>query len=128
MGAMRPENVRIGKRIADLRQDHGWSKADLARRSGVTPSYVTRVERGEFDRPSIEKISAIATALRVSVTALTDPADDIPDDIKSLGFDQDEVETLREIALMVADDPPALRKKTLEAFRVLVRRSSGDSR
>lgn len=70
---MDSQNVTLGKRIAAARMARGWNKADLARRSHVAPSYITRVERGEFDRPSVDRIKAIADALDLNVTDLTEP-------------------------------------------------------
>ena len=65
--------VMLGRRIAAARNARGWSKAELARRAGVAPSYITRVERGEFLRPSIDQIKTISDALGVNVTDLTEP-------------------------------------------------------
>lgn len=63
----------LGKRIAAARERRGWNKADLARRSGVSRSYVSRVEAGDFKKPSIALINAIAESLSVDLSALTDP-------------------------------------------------------
>lgn len=65
--------VLLGKRICQARQDRRWSKADLARKAGLSPSYVTRIEQGAYDRPSMESVSAIASALGINVLTLTDP-------------------------------------------------------
>ena len=70
---MRKEAVRLGKAITRARERRHWSKADLARRAGVAPSYVTRIEQGKFLRPSVEQVKSIAVALGVSMADLTDP-------------------------------------------------------
>lgn len=70
---MKAENVLMGKRIAEARRRRSWTKADLARKAGVAPSYITRIERGQFGRPSVDQIKLIADALGVSVMDLTEP-------------------------------------------------------
>ena len=73
--------VLLGNRIRDHRERRRWNKADLARRAGVSASYVTRVEAGAFGTPSIDRIGAIASALGVEISVLTGPpAPDNPDD------------------------------------------------
>lgn len=77
---MENPNVLLGKRIAETRRQRGWKKADLARKAGISASYVTRIERGAYERPSIDQITAIADALGVHVASLTDPPPDDGDD------------------------------------------------
>ncbi|MFJ8603623.1 helix-turn-helix domain-containing protein [Streptomyces shenzhenensis] len=42
-----PVDARIGTRLAELRAEHGWSLGELAERSGVSRSTLSRVERAE---------------------------------------------------------------------------------
>ncbi|GAA2933950.1 helix-turn-helix domain-containing protein [Streptomyces griseoincarnatus] len=42
-----PVDVRLGARLAELRAEHGWSLAELAERSGVSRSTLSRAERAE---------------------------------------------------------------------------------
>lgn len=72
---MRENNdvVLLGKRIAAERSRRSWSKSDLARRAGISPSYITRIEAGAYASPSIDHVRAIADALRIDLAALTDP-------------------------------------------------------
>lgn len=78
---MKAENVLLGNRIREAREKRRWNKRELAQRAGVVPSYITRIEAAEFDAPSIEKVKAIATALGVAVTDLTDEYDPLPPDL-----------------------------------------------
>jgi transcriptional regulator with XRE-family HTH domain len=48
----------------------GWSMGQLAVRSGVTASYIGRLEAGVYDSPGSEKLSAIAAALHMSLADL----------------------------------------------------------
>jgi transcriptional regulator with XRE-family HTH domain len=73
MAVMEPENVQLGKKIEAARLARGWSRSDLARRAHVDPSYVTRIEEAHYKRPSVDKVRAIAAALKIHVTDLTEP-------------------------------------------------------
>lgn len=59
---LRAERVRRGERISDV-----------AHRAGVSPQYLSELERGKKD-PSSEILSAVAGALDVTVAELTLPA------------------------------------------------------
>ena len=65
--------MALAQRISHERLRRGWSRATLARKAGIDPSYVTRVEQAKFSAPSVEKIRAISAALGLPVDALTDP-------------------------------------------------------
>jgi transcriptional regulator with XRE-family HTH domain len=70
---METSAVALAQRITHERLRRGWSRTGLARRAGLDPSYVTRVEQAKFREPSVEKIRALASALGLPVDALTDP-------------------------------------------------------
>ncbi|CAL9646920.1 HTH-type transcriptional regulator PuuR [Streptomyces sp. enrichment culture] len=42
-----PVDVRLGARLAELRGEHGWSLGELAERSGISRSTLSRAERAE---------------------------------------------------------------------------------
>jgi transcriptional regulator with XRE-family HTH domain len=42
-----PVDLRLGARLAELRAEHGWSLGELAERSGVSRSTLSRAERAE---------------------------------------------------------------------------------
>ncbi len=77
IGNVDERNVRLGNNVRRFREDRGWNKADLARKAGISPAYVTRLERAEYGRPSLEKVKAIAAALGVPVTDLSEPLQDL---------------------------------------------------
>ncbi|MER7001202.1 XRE family transcriptional regulator [Streptomyces sp. NPDC000410] len=43
-----PVDARLARRLAELRAERGWSLDELAQRSGVSRSTLSRVERGEI--------------------------------------------------------------------------------
>ena len=57
---------RIGRRVLELRHAHGYSLRDLARRSELSASFLSQVERGRGE-PSISALKRIASALEVEL-------------------------------------------------------------
>jgi transcriptional regulator with XRE-family HTH domain len=60
----------LGDVLRRLRHERGERLADTARRAGVSPQYLSEVERG-LKEPSSEMIAAIAGALGVTLIDLT---------------------------------------------------------
>ena len=67
------KSVDIGQRIAALRRRRGLSQSIVARRSGLDPSYLSRLETGKI-HPTVKTALRIATALRVSPNDLLGPS------------------------------------------------------
>lgn len=53
----------ITLRLRDLRHTRGWSQSELARRSGVSQSVISRLENGVIEAVSFENLERLATAL-----------------------------------------------------------------
>ena len=64
-------NPEFGERIKQLREAKGMSLKDLEHVSGVTSSYVHRIEKG-LRKPSVEKIEKLADALDADFKELLD--------------------------------------------------------
>ena len=62
----------IGQRILATRHDRGLSQGMVARRAGVDPSYLSRIERGNV-QPTVRTAARIAAALRMSLSDLLKP-------------------------------------------------------
>lgn len=56
----------LGKKVADARAERGWSLAELARRAGVSPGAVHKIEKSGMT-PTIASLMKIAAALGKSV-------------------------------------------------------------
>lgn len=65
----------VGDELRSARADRDERLADVAERAGVSPQYLSEVERGLKD-PSSEVLSAVAGALEVSLPTLTRRAAD----------------------------------------------------
>jgi len=59
----------LAKRLKQLRAEKGLTQAALARRAGVTLSYIGRLEIGRHD-PQLSTLIKLAKALKVPVAAL----------------------------------------------------------
>ncbi|WP_127474180.1 helix-turn-helix domain-containing protein [Microbacterium sulfonylureivorans] len=69
----------LGDRLRRLRHERGERLADTAERAGVSPQYLSEIERG-LKEPSSEMIAAVAGALEVTLVELTAA---VVDDLRS---------------------------------------------
>lgn len=69
----RPEPLwreAVGGQLRATRQERGERIADVAERAGVSPQYLSELERGRKD-PSSEVLAAVVGALDLTVVELT---------------------------------------------------------
>jgi transcriptional regulator with XRE-family HTH domain len=64
----KPAEVDLGRRLAELRAEFGWSQSELARRSGVSRATVARIEGGEVD--PLRSVRALAGTLGLAIGEL----------------------------------------------------------
>lgn len=77
----------IGRRVRALREAREWNQSDLARRAGVSNSYINRLESGQHHRPSQAQLAKVAEALGVSASELLgQPASASEDEARELEF------------------------------------------
>jgi transcriptional regulator with XRE-family HTH domain len=60
----------VGDRIKTLRESHGWSQGQLAKRAGMAPQTVMRIESGETPQPTQRTVERLARALGVPYVQL----------------------------------------------------------
>ncbi len=62
------KHERFGARVLRLRTKKGWSLSELSRRCGGHPclQYLSELEKGYQDNPSLRMVEALAHALGVS--------------------------------------------------------------
>lgn len=63
------EAAKLGERLRTLRAQHGWTLEDFAKRSGLSKSYLSRVEDGER-QPSLAALLSLSQALGVPLASL----------------------------------------------------------
>jgi transcriptional regulator with XRE-family HTH domain len=61
----------LGQRLRTLRLDQQETLAETAGRAGISPQYLSEIERGRKE-PSSEMIAALAGALGITLTGLTE--------------------------------------------------------
>jgi len=61
----------LGQQIHALRLRRGETLAETAGRAGLSPQYLSEIERGRKE-PSSEMIAALAGALEITLTGLTE--------------------------------------------------------
>ena len=61
----------LGQRLRALRQEQGEKLTETAGRAGISPQYLSEVERGRKE-PSSEMIAAVAGALGTTLIDLTE--------------------------------------------------------
>jgi DNA-binding XRE family transcriptional regulator len=67
----------LGRRLRALRLDQAETLTETAGRAGISPQYLSEIERGRKE-PSSEMIAALAGALGTTLTGLTEQvADDL---------------------------------------------------
>lgn len=61
----------IARRIRDAREKKGWSQTQLAERSSVPQTVISRMERGAIAKPNHHALVSLADALGVPLDSLT---------------------------------------------------------
>jgi len=64
------KHITLAKRIRDLRQGFGWTQQDLSIESGLSRSYISRLEMGDIALPSNERLRSLASALQTPLDDL----------------------------------------------------------
>ena len=57
------KHISLANRLKELRRALNWTQQDLSRASGLTRSYISRLEMGDIALPSSEKLRALAQSL-----------------------------------------------------------------
>ena len=56
-----PRDLDTGRRLKAVREAHGWSQRELAKRAGITNSAISMVEQGQVS-PSVQSLARILAA------------------------------------------------------------------
>ena len=59
----------VGKRIAQLRKEKGWTQKDLADETGLSRGYIATIEEGRI-QPKLRTLARIAKCLDVGLELL----------------------------------------------------------
>ena len=69
-------NFNIGKRIHELRLEHGLSQEQLALQAEITPTYLGQIERN-LKNPTVHIVEKICSSMNVSLADFFSPATEI---------------------------------------------------
>ena len=62
--------IEIGAYIADLRNEKKWSQRELAEKSGISNTEISRIEAGKRTKPTPATLRALSDALQVEYSDL----------------------------------------------------------
>ncbi len=60
--------TRLGDKLRELRKQRRWTLEHVAEQAGLSKSYLWELENRESQRPSAEKLAALADALGVATS------------------------------------------------------------
>lgn len=92
--------MNFGERVRELRKERGLSQRELAARSGIDFTYLSKIENARMEPPSEKVILNMAEALDTDPDELTLLAGKIPSDIR----ERIDVETIKMLRRSVAGD------------------------
>jgi transcriptional regulator with XRE-family HTH domain len=72
-----PVDERLAARLAELRGEHGWSLEELAKRSGVSRSTLSRIERAEIS-PTAALLGKLCTVYQRTMSRLLSEVESDP--------------------------------------------------
>ena len=96
----------FAQNLSQIRKQRGLSQADLAEMAGLTRRIINHYEN-HVSQPPIEKVEAIARALKIKTSSLLDrnsPALRIHKSIDLTGIDPRSVKKLKDILSLPVDD------------------------
>ena len=73
--------MSISLAVRQLREQRRLTKADLAARCALAPSYLSRLESGDYKSPTVQTLVTIAQGLDVDPRELLVLAGYVPDDM-----------------------------------------------
>lgn len=107
---------KVGVRLRRLRKERGWRLGDLAERTGLSTSYLSRIEGGERE-PSIAALFAVARAYGVPFHSLFEPEPEAEERVVTRG---EGVEIQRGNGLLYGILSGGGRSFSLQPLRVIV--------
>ena len=78
------KSKRFGQYVKNLREQKGFSQRQFAIQLDITPTYMSKIERGEFPPPSEEVIKAMAKLLNHNSDDLLAYADKVDSELLAI--------------------------------------------
>lgn len=61
---------QLGAVLKTLREQRGWTQAQVAERAAITQGYLAKLENGDQENPSLDIVRRLARALKVPLRDL----------------------------------------------------------
>jgi transcriptional regulator with XRE-family HTH domain len=106
------KHMSLANRLKELRRALSWTQQDLSSSSGLTRSYISRLEMGDIALPSSEKLRALALALGTSPDDLLQAAGYIDEPAGTMDLPEIKVYLRRKYAMQDA--------RTLHAIETII--------
>jgi len=69
-----PALTHLADFVSKKRNEAGLTSKELAERSGLSPAYISRLEKGDFPSPSLPSVKALADGLGLTLQAFLQEA------------------------------------------------------
>ena len=106
-------NVKFGAYVRQEREEREFGLRELAKMIGVSPTYLSKVERDEFPPPAEDKVRKIAKIFDIDVDELLALAGKVSSDLSEIirEHPRELAALLRTTRGMTADDVVCLARK-----------------
>ena len=107
--------MTVGSRLRILRESRNLSQRALAASSGVNRTYIVQLEGGRVQRPSLDKVAALANGLGVSVEMLSNDA--TPLHIEAVAHDSATLTESAQVTLIPAPTAAQIAAEVVKQLR-----------
>ena len=117
--------MKLGDRLKKLRKARGWTQKELADKVGLTPTYISKLERGQVLQPQEKTIRKLAETLEADEEDLMLLGKRVPINLRSVvlnyGLSPDRIRQLTDMAMRISPlyDSLTRRQQQLEALTSL---------
>ncbi|MBT5245839.1 MAG: helix-turn-helix transcriptional regulator [Rhodospirillaceae bacterium] len=77
-------NMKFGAHIRAVREEREFGLREMAKKIGVSPTYLSKVERDEFPPPAEDKVRKIAEIFEINVDELLALAGKVSTDLSEI--------------------------------------------
>jgi len=111
------KNLKFGAFVRQEREERNIGLREMAKMIGVSPTYISKVERDEFPPPAEDKVRKIAEILGIDVDELLALAGKVSSDLSDLirKHPREMAALLRTTKGMTADDIASLSRDPKKA-------------
>ena len=106
-------NIKFGAFIRSIREEREFGLREMAKKIGVSPTYLSKVERDEFPPPAEDKVRKIAEIFAIDVDELMALAGKVSTDLSDIikEHPRELAALLRTTKGMTADDVAKLARE-----------------